>query len=136
MVDTHGRQIPQDEPIAAAAEMLRAGRILAIKGLGGFHLACRADDEHVLGRLRGRKRRDAKPFAMMVANLAQAEALCELTDEARALLTSPIRPIVICPARPDAAPTVSCAGTRCCSPSSPRSWGNHRDSHPLPRAIR
>jgi len=99
LVDTHGKPVVCDDPIAAAAQMLHAGRIVAIKGLGGFQLACRADDEHVVGRLRERKRRDAKPFAVMVADIAAAEALCEVDSAARRLLSGPIRPIVLLPVR-------------------------------------
>ncbi len=102
LVDPRGRQIFCEDAIAAAAEMLRAGRILAIKGLGGFHLACRADDDHLIRRLRHRKRRDEKPFAMMVADLAGAERLVVLDDAARELLTGPAAPIVLLPRRPDA----------------------------------
>ena len=110
LVDTHGRQIVCDDPVAAAAEMLLQGRIVAIKGLGGFHLACRADDDHVVRRLRRRKRRDAKPFAIMVPDMAAAEALCHVNDETRALLAGPIRPIVLLPARQGAPIAESVAG--------------------------
>jgi len=97
LVDTRGRQIPSDDPITSAAQMLQEGKILAIKGLGGFHLVCRADDDHVVRRLRQRKRRDAKPFAIMVADIAQAARLVRLSDEARELLSGSLRPIVILP---------------------------------------
>ncbi|MCD6365638.1 MAG: carbamoyltransferase HypF, partial [Planctomycetes bacterium] len=109
LTDGRGREIPCREPITQAAAMLSEGRVLAIKGLGGFHLACRADDEHVVARLRRRKGRDAKPFAIMVADLAQAELLCELNDSARRLLRGAIRPIVVCPSRPRAAVAESVA---------------------------
>ncbi|MCJ7545059.1 MAG: carbamoyltransferase HypF [Phycisphaerae bacterium] len=99
LVDPRGRQIVCDDAIAAAADMLRDGRILAIKGLGGFHLACRADDDHLVGRLRRRKQRDEKPFAIMVADLAAAEKLVALDDAARQLLTGPVSPIVLLPRR-------------------------------------
>ncbi len=102
LVDTHGRQIPCDDSLVTTAELLRAGKIVAIKGLGGFHLACRADDEHVVRRLRARKRRDAKPFAVMVADIEAARSLCEVSWQAEELLRGPLRPIVLLPARPDA----------------------------------
>lgn len=89
-------------PIDAAAARLRAGEIVAIKGLGGFHLACRADDEAVVERLRQRKGREAKPLALMVASPSAAEALVELDDRARAALCSPAAPIVVAPRRDDA----------------------------------
>jgi hydrogenase maturation protein HypF len=102
LVDPQGRQIAADDAVARAARMLQESRIVAIKGLGGFHLACRADDEHVVRRLRRRKRRDAKPFAIMVGDIGQAERLCEVSREARRLLTGPLRPIVLLPRRPAA----------------------------------
>ena len=98
LADTHGRQIPCDDAIATAAGMLLEGKIVAIKGLGGFHLACRADDDHVVRRLRQRKRRDAKPFAVMVGDIEQACALCRVNQDARRLLTGMVRPILILPA--------------------------------------
>jgi len=102
LADSAGRTIDCDDAIAAAAAMLEAGRIVAIKGLGGFHLACRADDHQAVLRLRSRKRRDEKPFAIMVRDLAAAAALCEITDEARHLLAGHLRPIVLLPKRADA----------------------------------
>jgi len=99
LADRRGRQVPCRDPIAAAAELLRGGRVVAIKGLGGFHLACRADDRHAVARLRRRKRRDAKPFAIMVADIEHARALCELTAPAAELLAGPVRPIVLLPRR-------------------------------------
>jgi hydrogenase maturation protein HypF len=81
--------------LAAALEALRAGKLLAIKGIGGFHLACRADDESAVRELRRRKGRDKKPFALMVADLAAGEALAELQPRERELLATPERPIVL-----------------------------------------
>ncbi|MBS3733635.1 MAG: carbamoyltransferase HypF [Phycisphaerae bacterium] len=104
LADTAGRTLVEhaDDPIAAAADMLLAGRIVAIKGLGGFHLACRADDAHPVGHLRRRKHRDAKPFALMVADVAAAGQLCEVPPPAEGLLTGPLRPIVLLRRRDDA----------------------------------
>jgi hydrogenase maturation protein HypF len=87
------------DPIAAAAAALAGGAILAVKGLGGYHLACRADDEAAVGRLRARKRRADRPFALMVADLAMARRLALVGDEEAALLESPARPIVLAPRR-------------------------------------
>jgi hydrogenase maturation protein HypF len=84
-----------DDPIRAAAAALLDGRIVAVKGIGGYHLACRADDEAAVARLRARKQRDDKPFALMVRDVAAASRLVVLTDEERALLAAPERPIVI-----------------------------------------
>lgn len=87
------------DAIAEAACLLHAGRIVAIKGLGGFHLAVRADDEAAVARLRTRKQREAKPFAVMVRDLATARALAELTPEDEARLQSAAAPIVLAPGR-------------------------------------
>ncbi len=95
LVDTRGRQIACSDPIASGAAMLQEGKVVAIKGLGGFHLACRADDEHVVRRLRERKRRDFKPFAVMVADIDTARSLCILNSAAEELLAGPLRPIVL-----------------------------------------
>jgi hydrogenase maturation protein HypF len=78
---------------------LRAGEIVAVKGLGGYHLAVRADDEGAVARLRARKHREEKPFAVMVADLEAASALCAFGPEEAALLTGPRRPIVLAPKR-------------------------------------
>jgi hydrogenase maturation protein HypF len=87
----------EGDPLAAASAALLAGRILAIKGIGGYHLACRADDEDAVARLRARKQRDDKPFALMVRDERAASQLVVLTDQERALLSGPERPIVIAP---------------------------------------
>ena len=93
--DADGRT--QEDPIGAAVTALRAGRIVAIKGIGGYHLACRADDEAVVHSLRTRKNRPAKPFAVMVADLDAARAIVEVSDNAAAALMSPAAPIVLLP---------------------------------------
>ncbi len=85
-------------------EAIEAGGIVAVQGLGGFQLLCNARNARAIARLRARKRRDAKPFAVMVANLASARALADCPAEAAALLTSAERPIVLLRARPDALP--------------------------------
>ena len=90
------------EAVAEAARRLAAGAILAVKGLGGFHLACRADDDAVVLRLRARKSREAKPLALMVRDLDAARRLVELDKAAEAALASPAHPIVLAAARPDA----------------------------------
>ena len=73
-----------------------------MKGLGGYHLACRADDEGVVAELRARKHREDKPFALMAPSIDSALELVELDDASGALLTSRERPIVLAPRRPDA----------------------------------
>ncbi len=87
------------EPLAAAAGMLRQGRILAVKGLGGYHLAADAACEQAVALLRARKHREDKPFAVMAADLAAARRLAEVDTAAADLLTSPARPIVLLPRR-------------------------------------
>ena len=85
--------------LESAAGLLREGAIVALRGLGGFHLAVDATSDRAVVRLRSRKRRDAKPLAVMVQSVSHAAELVELTDEASALLQSPVRPIVILPER-------------------------------------
>jgi hydrogenase maturation protein HypF len=82
-------------PIADAAAALRRGDVVAVKGLGGFHLACDATDADVIARLRVRKHRDEKPFAVLVRDLDQARAVAELTDADERLLATVERPIVL-----------------------------------------
>ena len=95
MTDSAGTELPVADPIRAAADDLRQGLVVAVKGLGGFHLACDATSEAAVALLRHRKRRDEKPFAVMVATLEDAAALAELTDVECRLLTSIERPIVL-----------------------------------------
>jgi len=92
---TVGPESGPARPVVAAAERLRQGAIVAVKGLGGYHLACDAQDKDAVCRLRRRKRRDEKPFAVMVKNLACAERLAVLNKEERRLLDSIERPIVL-----------------------------------------
>jgi hydrogenase maturation protein HypF len=91
------------EPIEEVRRRLKAGEILAIKGLGGFHLACDAPNHAAVSRLRERKRRSDKAFALMVRDVASAQRIASVNPaDARALL-DPRRPIVLMPRRPDAA---------------------------------
>jgi len=90
------------DPIAATATALAGGAIVAIKGIGGYHLACRAGDERAVAALRARKHREDKPFALMAPSLSVAASLVSLGAPARAPLTGPARPIVLAPRRPDA----------------------------------
>jgi hydrogenase maturation protein HypF len=98
-----GDVLPASDPLLAAAARIRDGQIVAVKGLGGFHLACDATRPAVVQTLRTRKRREEKPFAVMVRNLDAAQALAVLTPEEIELLTAPERPIVLVRRRPDAA---------------------------------
>lgn len=83
------------DALRSAAAVLRLGGILAIKGIGGFHLACDASCERAVAALRRRKLRDRKPLALMAPNLTDARALCELSAADEAALTSPAAPIVL-----------------------------------------
>jgi len=85
--------------IAETVAMLNDGRIVAVKGIGGYHLACDARNSAAICALRERKYRKEKPFAVMARNLALARTLVHLTTEAEALLLSPARPIVLAPKR-------------------------------------
>lgn len=84
-----------ETPLEDTARLLLAGKIVAIRGLGGFHLAVDATDEHAVARLRARKNREAKPFAVMVRTLAEARKLAAISDAEAVLLTSRERPIVL-----------------------------------------
>jgi hydrogenase maturation protein HypF len=108
LVDASGRPISGD-PLAKTRALLRSGLIVAIKGLGGFHLACDAADEVAVRRLRERKGREAKPLALMVTDMVTAERYCVLSERERSLLNSQARPIVLCQKRrePGIAPSVA-----------------------------
>jgi hydrogenase maturation protein HypF len=93
--DAEGRRLENSDPIAKAVELLAAGEIVAVKGLGGFHLAVDAMHEAAVARLRERKRRVEKPFAIMAPTLAGLEEFCRLDDASRKLLQSPAHPIVL-----------------------------------------
>lgn len=84
-----------DAIIDRCVELLANGGIVAIKGLGGFHLACDASNEQAVAELRRRKRRSNKPLAVMVRGLADVERLCHVNDVERGLLAGSIRPIVL-----------------------------------------
>lgn len=98
-----GRDRVDDRPLAAAAEALAEGLIVAVRGLGGFHLAVRADDEEAVARLRRRKHRVAKPLAVMVADVAAARRLAFVSADEEAVLASPAAPIVLLETRAGAA---------------------------------
>jgi hydrogenase maturation protein HypF len=95
-----GRRADSEAVLAKARELLLAGNILALKGLGGFHLACDATDARAVRALRSRKRRPHKPFAVMVATLDGVKAHCEVPPAAERLLSSPQCPIVLLERRP------------------------------------
>jgi hydrogenase maturation protein HypF len=106
----HSQEQPQNPPqekilpgadvaIRDAAQLLNAGKILAVKGLGGYHLACDARNAAAVAALRERKYRKEKPFAVMVRNVDEAHRLVNLSSRSEELLTSAARPIVLAPAK-------------------------------------
>jgi hydrogenase maturation protein HypF len=99
LLDAAGAPLP-GEPLAATAGLLRQGQVLAIKGLGGYHLAVDAGNESAAAALRDRKHREDKPFAIMVADAAAARELCDVDEAAESLLVSSRRPIVLLPRLP------------------------------------
>lgn len=100
---------PDAAVITAAAARLRAGEIVAVKGLGGYHLAVDAGSETAVARLRARKERDDKPFAVLVAGVEAARAVASVSDAEARLLAGPERPIVLVPRRSDAPVAVAAA---------------------------
>jgi len=108
LTDNQGRTLAGD-PLALAGQKLKEGLIVAIKGLGGFHLACDAANQEAVSALRRRKKRKEKPLALMVRDLAAAKRLVLLSQAEEELLTSPLRPILIADQRPGAevAPAVA-----------------------------
>jgi len=99
--DGQGRIIPCTDPVREAVAAIRQGGVIAMRGLGGFHLVVDARSEEAVGRLRRRKNRPAKPLAVMVADLAAARRICEISDAEAELLRSWQRPIVLLPKRTD-----------------------------------
>lgn len=93
-LDEAGNEIPGDG-IELAREALKAGKIVAVKGLGGMHLACRCDDEALVRKLRRRKQRDEKPFALMCRDVDCVRRICRLSEAEETILTSFRRPIVL-----------------------------------------
>ncbi|MGA8208981.1 MAG: carbamoyltransferase HypF, partial [Nocardioidaceae bacterium] len=89
-----------DAAVRRARGLLGQGRVVAVKGLGGYHLACDARDERAVAELRRRKRRGGKPFAVMARDLATAETLVSLDPDGSRLLAGPRRPVLLAPRRP------------------------------------
>ncbi|HEY3690038.1 MAG TPA: carbamoyltransferase HypF [Pseudonocardiaceae bacterium] len=100
LLDANSVDLP-GEPLAAAAALLTGGAVLAVKGLGGFHVATLASHTAATALLRARKHREDKPFAVMVADLAAAHELCVIDPVGERVLTGRRRPVVLLPRRPD-----------------------------------
>lgn len=95
LLDASGQSLPGD-PIAATLALLKAGKIVAIKGLGGFHLACDARNAEAVAELRRRKTREEKPFAVMALNATSLQHFAQISGGEAALLASAAAPIVLC----------------------------------------
>jgi hydrogenase maturation protein HypF len=96
-----GEPLPTNDPLGAAVCFIDADLVVCLKGIGGFHLACDATSSTAVRRLRARKHREQKPFAVMVADLEAARRVAHVREEEAALLTSPERPIVLARRRHD-----------------------------------
>jgi hydrogenase maturation protein HypF len=109
LLDAAGRPLGVADPLPEVVAAVRSGQIIALKGLGGYHLACDATAPEAVSELRRRKARDAKPLAVMVGSLAVARRLCVVSDAEADLLQSVARPIVLLERRrpPDAGPDVA-----------------------------
>ncbi len=103
LLDRRGHELHSkpDDPILRTTRLLRGRAIVAVKGLGGYHLACDPFDERAVKALRSRKVRQDKPFALMARDLAQVRGLCRVTPVEEKLLLSPARPIVLLERRED-----------------------------------
>ena len=116
LLDASGCVLETGDAAAECVRLLTQGSIVAIKGIGGFHLACRADRTEVVARLRQRKHREEKPLAIMVRDVSSARALAEISDIEGELISGVERPIVIVRKRdtgalaPEVAPRVSTLG--------------------------
>lgn len=93
--DGSGRSVASDAPLSEAVDRLRRGEVVAVKGLGGYHLAVDAGDEDAVARLRARKHREDKPFALLVESVTAARRIARVDETEADLLTDPARPIVL-----------------------------------------
>jgi hydrogenase maturation protein HypF len=109
LVDPNGKPLNGD-PMIQAAEMLRNGSIIAIKGIGGFHLAARADSQAAVNRLRELKQRDAKPFAIMCRSISDARHFIKISPLAQAAMESAAAPIILAIRQPHAPVAPAVAG--------------------------
>lgn len=95
LLDNKGSPIDSIHPVVTAIQLLNEGRLIGIKGIGGYHIACNAYDENAINLLRKRKRRPDKPLAIMASSLEAARLICIVTDKEKEILTSRQRPIVL-----------------------------------------
>jgi hydrogenase maturation protein HypF len=95
LVDSSGQTVSATDVVKCASQLLREGKILAVKGLGGFLLACNAASDEAIQRLRYRKKRPSKPFAVMLKDMEQVRQFCKVNSQEEDLLSSPASPIVL-----------------------------------------
>lgn len=112
LTDRDGAPLESDDPIALSSKLIREGFIVAVKGLGGFHIAADPFDDEVVLRLRERKRRPTKPFAVMVFDLYWARKLAYVDERDASLLISPQRPILLLPIKDGAVSRYVAPGLR------------------------
>ncbi len=103
LTDKNGKKLTTRSVVSDAATYIKEHFIVAIKGIGGFHLAIDACNEAVVQRLRNRKQRPSKPFALMAKNMAMIEQYCHVDEQERALLTSSAAPVVLLEKKPQTA---------------------------------
>jgi hydrogenase maturation protein HypF len=97
LLDSKGREIMVDEPVKETISLLKAGAVLAIKGIGGYHLCCDARNSEAVAALRNRKNRPVRPLAIMAASINKITEIAETSEPELSLLKSPESPIVILP---------------------------------------
>lgn len=102
LLDGERKEVPVQDVISEACRLLKEGNIIAVKGLGGYHLACDAQNNDAVSRLRARKFREYKPFALMVKDIKTANEICFINEKEEQLLSGVKRPIVLLKKRPDA----------------------------------
>ena len=101
LLDSEKRKIPVQDAISRVSTLLKEGNIIAVKGIGGYHLACDARNDDAVSRLRARKFREYRPFALMVKDIRTASEICFVNEEEEQLLSGVKRPIVLMKKRPD-----------------------------------
>lgn len=95
LLGRNGECLPVKDPISEAAKFLRQGAIIAVKGIGGYHLCCDAQSGAAVRLLRARKRRPDKPLAVMAKDMQSAMRVCEISEQEQTVLLSPVHPIVL-----------------------------------------
>lgn len=95
LLDTHGNAVDLSEPAKTARDLIRQGKIIAVKGIGGYHLCCNAEDPATVQRLRKLKHRPHKPLAIMARNLETTCKICEVSEREKAILTGKRKPILL-----------------------------------------